>query len=150
MVDGTVRWRSTRTTSGAAPALARSTRGHAAGPGHRGHLSDRDHFLLQFLKTAAAAEMLPWSPLTPPFENAVATPGGWVWLEKSRPVVDSVRTYQVIAPSGALSHLVVYPSRQGRVIALTDSLALVAEQYKDGVRLMQVALPAVPSSPEAK
>jgi hypothetical protein len=88
--------------------------------------------------------MLPWSPLKPPFENAIAAPGGWVWLEKSRPAVDSVRTYQVISPSGALSHLVIYPSRQGHVVALTDSLALVAEQYKEGVRLMQVAIPAAP------
>jgi len=109
--------------------------------------TDRDHFLLEFPEDQrAAAEMLPWSPLKPPFENAVATPGGWVWLEKSRPAVDSVRTYQVIAPSGALSHLAVYPSRQGRVIALTDSLALVAEQFREGVRLMQVAVPPVPQA----
>jgi hypothetical protein len=107
--------------------------------------SDRDHFLLQFPEDQrSTAEMLPWAPLKPPFENAIAAPGGWVWLEKSRPAVDSVRTYQVISPSGALSHLVVYPSRQGHVVALTDSLALVAEQFKEGVRLMQVAIPATP------
>jgi hypothetical protein len=107
--------------------------------------SDRDHFLLQFPEDQrSTAEMLPWAPLKPPFEKAIATPGGWVWLEKSRPAVDSVRTYQVVSPEGALSHLVVYPSRQGHVIALTDSLALVAEQFKEGVRLMQVVIPAVP------
>jgi len=107
--------------------------------------TDRDHFLLQFPEDQrATAELLPWSPLKPPFENAVATPAGWVWLEKSRPSVDSVRTYQVVAPSGRLSHLVVYPSRQGRVIAVTDSLVLVAEQFREGVRLMQVAIPPIP------
>ena len=107
--------------------------------------SDRDHFLLQFPEDQrSTAEQLPWAPLKPPFENALATPGGWVWLEKSRPAVDSVRTYQVVSPAGVLSHLVVYPSRQGHVIALTDSLALVAEQYKEGVRLMQVPIPVAP------
>lgn len=108
--------------------------------------SDREHFFLEFPEDQrSTAELLPWSPIKPPFERALGTPGGQVWLEKSRIVADSVRTYQVTDPSGALAHEVIYPSRQGRVIALTDSLALVAEQWREGVRLMQVRVPAPPS-----
>jgi hypothetical protein len=107
--------------------------------------SDRDHFVLQFPEDQrSTVELLPWAPLKPPFEHAFGTPSGWIWLEKSRASIDTVRTYQVTTPAGTLSHLVIYPSRQGRVIALTDSLALVAEQYKEGVRLMQVAVPLAP------
>lgn len=107
--------------------------------------SDREHFFLEFPEDQrSTAELLPWSPIKPPFERALGTPGGQVWLEKSRIVADSVRTYQVTDASGALAHEVIYPSRQGRVIALTDSLALVAEQWREGVRLMQVRLPVPP------
>lgn len=104
--------------------------------------ADREHFVLQFPEELRpTAERLPFAPLKPPFENAVATPGGQVWLEKSRPATDSVRSYQVTDRQGRLLHVAVLPSRQGHVIALSDSVALVAEQYKGGVRLMQVPLP---------
>lgn len=104
--------------------------------------ADREHFLLQFPEELRpTAERLPFAPLKPPFENALATPGGQIWLEKSRPAPDTVRSYQVTDQTGRLLHVVVFPSRQGRVIALSDSVALVAEQYKGGVRLMQAQVP---------
>lgn len=107
--------------------------------------ADREHFVLQFPEDQrGVADQLPWSPFKPPFERAFATPGGAIWLEKSRPATDSVRTYQVTSPDGSLSHLAILPSRQGRIIAMTDSLALVAEQWREGVRLMQVTIPAAP------
>lgn len=109
--------------------------------------SDREHFFLEFPEDQrSTAELLPWSPIKPPFERALGTPAGQVWLEKSRITTDSSRTYQVTDRAGVLSHEVVYPTRPGRVIALTDSLALVAEQWREGVRLMQVRVPSPPAA----
>jgi hypothetical protein len=109
--------------------------------------TDRQHFVLQFPEELqSTADRLPVAAVKPPFENALGAPGGEVWLEKSRSALDSVRTYQVADQSGELTHLVILPSRQGRVIALGDTLALVAEQYKEGVRLMQVRIPR-PAAP---
>lgn len=103
---------------------------------------DRDQFVEQFPEELRpTAERLPFSPIKPPFEHALASPVGLVWLEKSRPAIDSVRSYQVLDRQGHLAYIVILPSRQGHVIALGDSTALVAEQYKEGVRLMQVRLP---------
>lgn len=111
--------------------------------------TDREHFLLQFPEELrSTADRIPVSPIKPPFENALGGTGGTVWLEKSRTVFDSTRSYQVVeADAGVLSHVAVLPIKQGRIIALGDSLALVAEQYRDGVRLMQVRIPAPPPGP---
>ena len=112
--------------------------------------TDRQHFVLQFPEELqSTADRLPVAAVKPPFENALGGPDGKVWLEKSRSALDSVRTYQVTDRSGGLSHVVVLPSRQGRVIALGDTLALVAEQYREGVRLMQVRIPRPAPPPPA-
>lgn len=104
--------------------------------------TDRDHFISQFPEELrSTAEGLPFAPLKPPFENAITAPDGEVWLEKSRPVVDSTRSYHLIDRQGALRRVLVLPSRQGHVIAVGDTLALVAEQWREGVRLMQVRIP---------
>jgi hypothetical protein len=109
--------------------------------------SDREHFLLQFPEELrSTADRIPVAPIKPPFENAIGTPAGEVWLEKSRSVFDSVRAYQVTDRAGSLSHVVELPSRQGRVIALADTLALIAEQYKEGVRLLLARIPNRPGS----
>lgn len=110
---------------------------------------DREHFVLQFPEDLRSnAEQLPFAPLKPPFTDATAGPDGRIWLEKSRPAEDSTRTYQVLRPDATLEYFAVLPSRQGRVIALGDSMALVAEQYAEGVRLMQVRIPR-PVAPAA-
>ncbi|MBS1240862.1 MAG: hypothetical protein H6R40_289 [Gemmatimonadetes bacterium] len=104
--------------------------------------TDREHFVLQFPEELqSTADRIPVAAVKPPFEHALGAPNGEIWLEKSRSALDSVRTYQVADSSGVLSHVVILPSRQGRVIALGDTLALVAEQYKEGVRLMQLRIP---------
>ena len=104
--------------------------------------TDRDHFISQFPEELrSTAEGLPFAPLKPPFENAITAPDGEVWLEKSRPVVDSTRTYHQVDRQGALKRVLVLPSRQGHLIAVGDTLVLVAEQWREGVRLMQVRIP---------
>jgi hypothetical protein len=105
-------------------------------------ITDRDQFISQFPEELrSTAEGLPFAPLKPPFENALTAPDGEVWLEKSRPVVDSTRTYHLVDRQGGLRRVLVLPSRQGHVIAVGDTLALVAEQWREGVRLMQVRIP---------
>ena len=105
-------------------------------------MTDRDQFIQQFPEELrSTAEGLPFSPLKPPFENALTAPSGFVWLEKSRPVIDSTRSYHLIDRRGALTRVLVLPSRQGHVIAVGDTLVLVAEQWRKGVRLMQVRIP---------
>jgi hypothetical protein len=106
---------------------------------------DREHWLLQFPEDLrGTAERLPYAPIKPPFENAYGTPAGDVWLEKSRAAVDSVRTYHIVDRQGVLTRVLVLPSRQGHIIAIGDTLALVAEQWREGVRLMQVRIPQQP------
>jgi len=104
--------------------------------------TDREQFLSQFPEDLrSTAERLPYSPIKPPFENALTAPGGEIWLEKSRPVIDSTRTYHLIDRKGTLTRVLILPSRQGHVIAVGDTLVLVAEQWRQGVRLMQVRIP---------
>lgn len=110
-------------------------------------ITDREHWLLQFPEELrSTAERVPVSPLKPPFTHALGTPQGEVWLEKSRHVADSLRRYHVLNGDGALRYIAVLPLRQGHVIAVGDSLALVAEQYSEGVRLIQVPIPRPPAS----
>ena len=105
-------------------------------------MTDRDQFIQQFPEELrGTAERLPFAPLKPPFENALTAPDGTVWLEKARPVVDSTRGYHQIDRKGALARVLMLPSRYGHVIAVGDTLVLVAEQWRQGVRLMQVRIP---------
>lgn len=110
--------------------------------------TDREHFILQFPEELqASARSLPFAPLKPPFTAAASAPDGSIWLEKSRPVEDSTRRYHVLRPDTELDYIAVLPSRQGRVIALGEQTALVAEQYAEGVRLMQVRIPRPSPAP---
>ena len=103
---------------------------------------DREHWLLQFPEELrSTAGQLPFSPIKPPFEEGLTGPDGTVWLEKSKAAVDSTRLYHVVNRQGRLARVLELPSRQGHVVAVGDTLALVAEQYREGVRLMQVRIP---------
>ncbi len=104
--------------------------------------TDLEHWLLQFPEELrSTARRLPWSPFKPPFVEAFTSAANEVWLEKSRPVADSTRRYHVVDRAGRLLSVMVLPIRQGHVIAVSDSLALIAEQYAEGVRLMQAPVP---------
>lgn len=108
--------------------------------------TDREHFVLQFPEELrSTAQRLPYAAIKPPFENGLTAPNGTIWLEKSRPATDSVRHYHLINRAGELVLVLTLPSRQARIIALGDTLALVAEQWKEGVRLMQLRIPITAS-----
>jgi len=103
---------------------------------------DRQQWLQQFPEELrSTAENLPFSPLKPAFEAGFSSHDGTIFLERSRATVDTVREYHVVDREGMLRYIAVLPLRHGHVIAVGDSVALVAEQYREGVRLMQVNIP---------
>jgi hypothetical protein len=105
---------------------------------------DREEFLAQFPRELrGAVEGLPFAAIKPPFEGVFTGPDQQVWKEKSRAAVDSVRRMHVVTREGRLARRLVVPS-PGRVIAVGPDALLVAEQFRDGVRLLQVPLRAAP------
>ena len=104
--------------------------------------ADRRDFFAQFPpELRSSAEGLPFAMVKPPFEGAWTGPDGMIWLEKSRAAMDSVRRVHVVDRSGQLARWLVVPSR-GRIIGVADSALLVAEQWREGVRLLRVTVPA--------
>ena len=103
---------------------------------------DRELFIQGFPpELRGTAQQLPFAPIKPPFEAAFTGTAGRVWLEKSRAPADSARTYHVVDRTGRLAREVRLHGR-GRVLAVSDSAALVVERTPDGTRLLQLALPA--------
>lgn len=117
-------------------------------------IADREEFVAQFPpELRGTVEALPFAMIKPPFEGAFTGPEGQIWLEKSRSAQDSlaVRRLHVVGDDGDLVRMLVVPSR-GRVIAVGGGTLLVAEQWAEGVRLLQVStrpVPAAAAPPEA-
>lgn len=106
--------------------------------------ADRDYFLQQFPEDLrSTAEALPFALVKPPFEQALADANGQVWLQKSRPLLDSLRRFQVVGRDGRVDRMVLLPGN-GHLVALGDTLALVVEQHLEGLRLLQLRIPAAP------
>jgi hypothetical protein len=102
---------------------------------------DRELFLQKFPpELRATAQQLPFAPIKPPFEAAFTGRSGEVWLEKSRAPADSSRIYHVVDRQGRLAREVRLQGA-GRILAVSDSAALVAERTPDGTRLLRVKLP---------
>ena len=105
---------------------------------------DRELFLQKFPpELRATAQQLPFAPIKPPFEAAFTGSGGKVWLEKSRAPADSSRIYHVVDRQGRLAGE-VHLRGEGRILAVNESAAIVAERTPDGTRLVRVKLPAQP------
>jgi hypothetical protein len=103
---------------------------------------DRELFYRKFPpELRATAERLPFAPIKPPFEAAFADPAGEVWLEKSRAPADSSRRYHVVDRRGRLLREIRVPG-PGRILAVGDRSALVAERVSDGTRFVLFQLPA--------
>jgi hypothetical protein len=108
---------------------------------------DRELFLRKFPRELrSTAQELPFAALKPPFEAALTSPTGEVWLEKSRAPADSTRRYHVVDRRGRLTEEVRLRG-QGRILALGTGTALVAEPSPDGIRLIQVRLPSGTDGP---
>ena len=89
------------------------------------------------------AEKLPFAPLRPPFERGFPGVDGAVWLRKSKMAVDSIRRYHLVDTTRALSR-VFTTFGNGLIIAAGRETVLLAEQFKGGIRLMEIHLPAAP------
>ncbi len=102
--------------------------------------ADRERFLQAYPAEVRPKETdLAWASLFPPFTAAFTAPGG-VWLEKSKPALDSLRRIQVLDRTGNLQRVLVLHG-QARLIAVGTEKILVAEQFEKGVRLMEVRIP---------
>lgn len=112
--------------------------------------ADRDQYVQTFPQDLRAmAEKLQFAPLKPPFERALPGVDGTVWLRKSKTALDSLRRYHLVDTTGHLSR-VFSAFGPGVMVAAGRESVLFAEQFKEGVRLMEVRLPAVPPPPATK
>jgi hypothetical protein len=108
--------------------------------------ADRDRFLQGFPADVRPKETdLPWALIHAPFVAAFMAPDG-IWLEKSKPALDSVRRIQVLDRQGNLKR-VLRLRGEARLVAVAADKILVAEQFERGVRLMQIRIPAAPPPP---
>ena len=102
---------------------------------------DRELFLRRFPpELRRTAQELPFAAIKPPFEAGLTAPSREVWLEKSRAPADSSRRYHIVDRQG---HLVreIRVRGQGRIMALGEGVALVAEPTREGTRLIAMKLP---------
>jgi hypothetical protein len=104
---------------------------------------DRELFYQKFPpELRNTAEQLPFAAVKPPFEAGLTSPAGDVWLEKSRAPSDSSRHYHEVDRQGHLLREVRVPG-QGRIVALADRSALVAERVRDGTRFIRFPVPPI-------
>lgn len=106
--------------------------------------ADRDRYLQGFPSEVRPKETdLPFALVFPPFVAAFQGPGETIWLEKSKPALDTLRSIHVLDRKGNLLRFLRLRS-QGRVLAVGDSTLLVAEQFEKGVRLLSIRIPSTP------
>lgn len=86
-----------------------------------------------------AARSQTFAELKPPFEAAFGTVDRRVWLFKSAPALDSIRTFQVVDTTG-LKLIVEVPSR-GTALGVTGEWILMGEEFPAGIRLLRYPVP---------
>jgi hypothetical protein len=104
--------------------------------------SDRDAFIQSFPEEVrSTVDNLLFAPFKPPFERGFAAPDGLVWLRKTRAAGDSIRRYHVVDTSGMLARVLTTVGN-GVLIAASRETVLLAEQFREGVRLMELRVPS--------
>jgi hypothetical protein len=94
------------------------------------------------------AEQLPFAPYRPNFERAFGLPDGTVWIRKSKAAVDSIRRYHVVDTTGTLVRVLTTVGN-GLIVAASPEQALLVEQFREGLRVMELRLPAPPPAAAA-
>jgi hypothetical protein len=108
---------------------------------------DRELFLRKFPpELRSTAEQLPFAAIKPPFDAALTSAAGEVWLQKSRAPVDSSRRYHVVDRLGRLRRDIRVLG-QRHIVAVGDSTALVTATARDGAHVLRFAVPAETASP---
>lgn len=77
--------------------------------------------------------------IKPPVERAFAGADGRLWLFKSAPALDSVRSFQVVDSTGVRA-VVRVPSR-GNALGITATHILMGEEFPEGIRLLRYRMP---------
>jgi hypothetical protein len=77
--------------------------------------------------------------IKPPVERAFVGADGRLWLFKSAPALDSVRTFQVVDSTGVTAYVRV-PSR-GNALGVTATHILMGEEFPEGIRLLRYRMP---------
>lgn len=109
--------------------------------------NDRQLFLRKFdAALRPTVQQIPFAAIKPPFDNAFTAALGPVWVVKNRAIGDTVRNYQIIGRDGELVRTASHPGL-GHILALGDSVALVAEPFEGGMRLLEYRLPAPSPAP---
>jgi hypothetical protein len=107
---------------------------------------DRELFLRKFPpELRNTAQELPFAAVKPPFEWALTSTTGDVWLEKSRAPADSSRRYHVVDRRGRLVREIRLRGH-GRILALGAETALIVESASEGIRLLAIKLPPEPGT----
>jgi hypothetical protein len=108
---------------------------------------DRELFLRRFpAELRRTAQELPFAAVKPPFEAGFTSPSGEVWLEKSRAPADSTRRYHIVDRQGRLVREIRVRG-QGRITALSQTSALLAEPAPDGTRFISMIHPTPIAKP---
>ena len=112
---------------------------------------DKEAFLRGFPDgLRRTAERLPFADIKPPFLRGMTGGDGWVWLQKSRELTDSVQYYQRVGSDGELQALIRVPVA-APILAVGPDQVLVAQPLDDGALLWQfenVPLPEPQASPD--
>ncbi len=89
------------------------------------------------------AEKLPFAAYWPNFERAFGVAGGSVWIRKAKTASDSIRRYQVVDTTRTLTRVFTTVGN-GVIVAASPEAALLIERFKEGLRVMELRLPAAP------
>ena len=93
---------------------------------------DKDYFIEGFPEDQRPmASQLPFAPVKAPFDAAFVENDSVVWLQSSRSLTDSTRTYKVLDRRGALAQEVRVRSAR-RILGAAQGSILVAEQLEPG------------------
>lgn len=103
---------------------------------------DRDIFLSRFDPgLRGTVSQTPFAAIKPPFDDALTSEDGHVWLVKNRAIGDTLRSYQIVDRTGHLVAEATHPGL-GRILALGGGYAVVGEPFAGGVRLLLFQIPA--------
>lgn len=111
-------------------------------------IQDRAYFLQTFpADQRSLAEGIPFSIVKPPFEHAFAAADGGIWLERSRMLTDTSRSYRYLRPDGT-AKLEVRIKNAQRILGAdpTHLLAIDPLVPGPGHRVLRYVAPVVVDS----